>query len=104
MSKAWLLLLPLGGLLWWAGSKRARDVKAKKSSALPNPIIVTVPGYRRALDSELTDDMVSAAVRALGSSAPLGTVVVGEDFAIGIENHHNEARGWHRGASVFVPG
>lgn len=71
------------------------------------PVILAPPqGYRRAEQSEVTASMQQAAVSDLGRY-PLGSIVYHGSpptFAIGIESHYDAARGWHKGASVFVQG
>ncbi len=104
MRAAWLLLIPLAGFALLAFSSKKQKAPKFPGGPLPTPVIVSIPGFRRALQNEVTTPMEEAAVAAVASPAPLGTVVIREGFAVGLESHYDEARGWHRGASVFVKG
>lgn len=58
-------------------------------------------GYRRALQSEVTPVMMQDAVSSL--SKPIGSFLIRDGYAIGLEHHHNAEKGRHKGASVFLP-
>ncbi len=109
MSKAWWLLLPVVGVVCILAAKRLRTVAARKAMTNKGeefkPVIaVAPPGFRRALGSEVTQPMSEAAVEALHGSEPLGTILSHDRFAVALEHHYDEIRGWHRGASIFVKG
>lgn len=63
-------------------------------------------GFRRAKQSEVTPDMTSAAVQSL--SYELGTLrgpftnPNGIRYYLAVETHKNEAKGKHKGVSVFI--
>lgn len=63
-------------------------------------------GYRRAKQSEVTANMSGMAKQSL--SFELGTLrgpyvnENGVSYYIGVETHKNEAKGKHKGASVFI--
>jgi hypothetical protein len=63
----------------------------------------TVPGMRRAKQSEVTPQMMEDAKTAVKVFA-LGELMYGDGYTIAVETHEDPARGKHRGASVFVPG
>jgi hypothetical protein len=58
-------------------------------------------GYRRALNAEVTPAMRSEAVAAL--KEPIGTFLIRDGYAIGLEHHQNAEKGRHKGATVFIP-
>lgn len=58
------------------------------------------PGWRRAKQSEITSEMMAAAIAAL--SKPIGSWIDKGDFAIALETHFNDTKGEHKGASIFV--
>jgi hypothetical protein len=86
--------------LFASGDRKVAD----NSNGLPAGTVILNPpqGYRRATALEVTQDMRSAAATDLRANT-LGTVVEHEGFSVGIESHFDERRGWHKGASVFVP-
>jgi hypothetical protein len=105
---AWLLTgLPL---LWLVRpSKTAAPAKPVYDLQHPPPdaVFLNPPaGYRRATSSEVTGTMSSAAFATL--SKPLGTTVLRDNYALGVESHYHPEGGtatpwgWHKGVSVFV--
>lgn len=100
------IVVALGAFLILGLVLGTRGPAVEPSSTTPTPppdaVILSPPaGYRRALDSEITASMRAAALAAL--ALPLGRFVYYDGFAIGVESHWDQARGWHKGASVFVP-
>jgi hypothetical protein len=105
-----LAYLPFVGLMAFvlfvaASSSKPRPQPSADGGAAP--LILAPPqGYRRADQGEVTTAMQQAAVNDL-DRYPLGSIVYHDSpptFAIGIESHYDAARGWHKGASVFVKG
>lgn len=58
-------------------------------------------GFRRALRGEVREDMARAAQDAL--SSPIGTFILRDGYAIGLEHHYSDEKGRHKGASIFIP-
>lgn len=57
---------------------------------------------RRAKQSEVTPEMMREAIAALAQ--PLGTRIDCEGgYTIILETHHNASKGYHKGATVFLP-
>lgn len=75
------------------------------AASLPSPVqtwpegtYVTVPGYHRAKQAEVTAEMTAAAVAAV-TDMRLGEIRYLRGFALGCETHSNAAKG----ISVFLP-
>lgn len=60
------------------------------------------PAWRRAEVSEVPDDLVRDAKIAVQELA-LGETLLIDDYLIAVETHYDKNRGYHRGASVFLP-
>lgn len=58
-------------------------------------------GYRRALQSEVTPQMMHEASASL--TKPIGTFLIRDGYAIGLEHHFTTEKGRHKGASIFIP-
>lgn len=66
-------------------------------------VVVNPPGYRRAKNIEVTEEMRLEAADLLKYYA-LGEIAYTPEYAIGFETHDNDdGRGPHKGASIFVP-
>lgn len=61
-------------------------------------------GYRRAKQSEVTSEMTKAAVAAVFEHKyPLKHLDDHGDFIVVLETHYNDSKGYHRGATIFLP-
>jgi len=58
-------------------------------------------GFRRAKAGEVQTDMVRAAQDAL--SLPIGSFILRDGYAVGLEHHYDDQKGRHKGASIFIP-
>lgn len=58
-------------------------------------------GYRRAKQDEVSSSMMSDAINSL--TLPIGTFLIRDGYAIGLEHHENASKGRHKGATVFLP-
>lgn len=97
-----LPLVALGALVLGCAVAGARVTRAPNSYPPPGSVILQPPeGYRRARNAEVTAEQRAAASEALRRA--LGVLVHYPQFVIGVESHFDRARGWHKGASVFVP-
>lgn len=64
-------------------------------------VFMSPAGYRRAKQSEVTPAMMADASASL--SLPIGSFVIRDGYAIGLEHHVNTEKGRHKGATVFLP-
>lgn len=104
-----LVVVPLVGLLLLGVVlAAAHSTRGPKLTPQPTDTVILEPpkGYRRADSREVTASMRDTAIADLKN--PLGSIEfhtdpLRGDYAIGIESHYDQARGWHKGASVFVP-
>lgn len=64
-------------------------------------VYMTPAGFRRARDYEVSSAMRQDAATTLAQ--PLGTFVIRDGYALGVEHHESAERGRHKGVSVFLP-
>lgn len=101
------LFIPIAGVLALMGFGR-RSAQASSAATFdcnnppPGAWFASIPGYRRARSDEVTPEMSSAAVQLL--YRPVGSVydAVDGDSKFAVESHCSQAKGWHKGVSVFV--
>lgn len=78
-----------------------QEAGTKPKDTIQEAYFATVPGYRRAKNSEVTPEMREAAKAAL--KHPLRAIVHEDGYIIVLETHINERLGKHKGASIFLP-
>lgn len=114
MTPAHGLLAIFAALALSADRSSASKLSGGGSDTSPSfpRVTASVPGYRRAKQPEITPPMYEEAVRAVQpGAAQLGDVRYFDfnsdtgkfSFAVAMETHYNETKGYHKGASVFVP-
>lgn len=79
-------------------SPASEPTRPEGTAPPPPPVTVSIPGYRRARQAEVTIEMENAALKAL-RSMDLGEHRIFDDFALAAETHSNA----RKGISVFLP-
>lgn len=82
----------------WLTDVAAPGQPRPPAPASPPPVTVSIPGYRRARQAEVTVEIEDAAIKAL-RSLDLGEHRIFDGFALGAETHSNA----RKGISVFLP-